>query len=159
MRRSVLIAGLLVVLSPWLVFANEELLTLQQNDGQWALPSKNYSATRYSSLNQIRAGNVKKLKHVWSFSTGALRGHEGQPLVVGTTMYVHSAFPTYIYALDLEKYAKDPQATEPPIKWKYTPKQNDQAVAVACCDLVHRGVSYASGKILFSTRPGLGHGW
>jgi alcohol dehydrogenase (cytochrome c)/methanol dehydrogenase (cytochrome c) subunit 1 len=143
-----------MLVSPWVVSANDELLRLQQDAGQWALPSKNYSATRYSALNQIKANNVKKLKHVWSFSTGVLRGHEGQPLVVGTTMYLHSAFPTVVYALDLEKYAKDPKAVDPPIKWKFTPAQDDQAIAVACCDLVHRGVNYVDRKILFSTLDG-----
>ena len=81
---------------PWTVVANQDLLTRQTDDNQWALPSKNYAGTRYSSLNQITAGNVKNLHQVWSFSTGALRGHEGQPLVVGSTMYVHSAYPNHV---------------------------------------------------------------
>jgi alcohol dehydrogenase (cytochrome c)/methanol dehydrogenase (cytochrome c) subunit 1 len=42
----------------------------------------------------------------------------------------------------------------PPIKWKYTPTQDDRAMAVACCDHVHRGVNYAEGKILFGTLDG-----
>jgi uncharacterized protein (TIGR02001 family) len=46
------------------------------------LPSKNYAATRYSTLDQINASNVKNLKEAWSFSTGTVRGHEGQPLYV-----------------------------------------------------------------------------
>ena len=84
---------------------------------------------------------------VWSFSTGALRGHEGQPLVVGTTMYVHSAYPNHVYAIDMTKEGW-------PIKWKYTPVQNDRAVAVACCDPVHRGVNYAQGRIFMTTLDG-----
>ena len=149
MKRNILIACLLLLLVPWLAPANPRLMTLQTDDGQWALPSKNYSATRYSKLDKIKAGNVEKLRHAWSFSTGALRGHEGQPLVVGTTMYVHSAFPNHIYALDLTKEKDGPR-----IKWKYTPKQDEQAVVVACCDLVHRGVNYAEGMILFATLDG-----
>jgi alcohol dehydrogenase (cytochrome c)/methanol dehydrogenase (cytochrome c) subunit 1 len=127
--------------------ANSELMSLQKDDGQWAIPGKNYSSTRYSTLSQIDTDNVKKLKQVWSMSTGALRGHEGQPLVVGTTMYLHSAFPNHVYALDLAKEGA-------PIKWKYTPKQDERAVPVACCDLVHRGVNYVEGKILFATLDG-----
>ena len=127
--------------------ANQDLLTLQKDDNQWVIPAKNYSATRYSTLNQITAANVSKLRQVWSFSTGALRGHEGQPLVVGTTMYVHSAYPNHVYAIDMTKEGW-------PIKWKYTPVQNDRAVAVACCDLVHRGVNYAQGKIFMTTLDG-----
>lgn len=147
MRRSIWLVVLSILLMPWATHANPELMALQKNDGQWAQPSKNYSATRFSSLNQITTDNVKRLKMAWSFSTGALRGHEGQPLVVGTTMYVHSAFPNHVYALDLTKEGA-------PIKWAYTPKQDAKAVPVACCDLVHRGLNYAQGKILMITLDG-----
>ena len=91
----------------------------------WLTYGGDYASHRYSTLSQINTGNVAKLRQAWSFSTGALRGHEGQPLVVGTTMYVHSAFPNHIYALDLSKEGA-------PIKWKYTPKQDERAVPVAC---------------------------
>jgi lanthanide-dependent methanol dehydrogenase len=147
MKRSVVLGGLLALLLPCATYANDEIVKLSKDDNQWVTPGKNYSATRYSSLHQINAQNVGKLREAWDFSTGALRGHEGQPLVVGSTMYVHSAYPNHIYALDLTKEGA-------PIKWKYTPKQDDRAVPVACCDLVHRGVNYADGKILFSTLDG-----
>ncbi|HEY6004992.1 MAG TPA: methanol/ethanol family PQQ-dependent dehydrogenase [Anaeromyxobacter sp.] len=147
MRRAPALAGLLASILPCAAHANDEILKLSKDDGQWVTPSKNYASTRYSSLAQITTRNVGKLKEAWSFATGALRGHEGQPLVVGTTMYVHSAYPNYIYALDLTREGA-------PILWQYTPKQDDRAVPVACCDLVHRGINYADGKILFSTLDG-----
>ncbi|HEX3583850.1 MAG TPA: hypothetical protein VH087_18940, partial [Thermoanaerobaculia bacterium] len=34
------------------------LASLQNDDGQWVMPAKNYASTRFSSLNQINAGNV-----------------------------------------------------------------------------------------------------
>ncbi len=88
MRRSVWLACLLV-LSTYLVayatvaYANPELIRLQTDDKQWAMPAKDYSATRYSTLNQITKSNVKNLRPAWTFSTGTLRGHEGAPLVIG----------------------------------------------------------------------------
>ncbi|MFL5250862.1 MAG: methanol/ethanol family PQQ-dependent dehydrogenase [Myxococcales bacterium] len=148
MRRPIAVAALLVsILLPCASSANEEILKLSKDDNQWVTPGKNYSSTRYSTLDQITTQNVGKLKEAWNFSTGALRGHEGQPLVVGSTMFVHSAYPNHIYALDLAKEGA-------PIKWKYTPKQDDRSVPVACCDLVHRGVNYADNKILFATLDG-----
>jgi PQQ-dependent dehydrogenase (methanol/ethanol family) len=147
MRRSIWLAGILVLLVPWAASGNQEILRLTKDDAQWVTPGKNYAATRFSSLEQINLKNVKRLKSVWSFSTGALRGHEGAPLVVGTTMYVHSAYPNHVYALDLTKDGA-------PIVWKYTPKQDDRAVPVACCDVVHRGLNYAEGKILLPTLDG-----
>ena len=34
---------------------------LQNDDGQWVMPAKNYSSTRFSGLDEINAGNVSKL--------------------------------------------------------------------------------------------------
>ena len=82
---------------------------------------------------RINTGNVKTLKVAWTFSTGVLRGHEGGPLVIGSTMYVHTPFPNIVYALDLTKEGA-------PVKWKYVPKQDPQVIPVACCDTVNRGV-------------------
>jgi len=61
-------------------FADDELLNLQKDDKQWAMAGKNYSANRYSTLAQVTTANVKQLKEAWSFSLGALRGHEGEIL-------------------------------------------------------------------------------
>jgi alcohol dehydrogenase (cytochrome c)/methanol dehydrogenase (cytochrome c) subunit 1 len=130
-----------------MVQANDELMTLQKDPGQWVIQRGNYAGWGYSPLNQINTSNAKNLKVAWTFSTGALRGHEGAPLVVGTTMFVHSAYPNHVYALDL---------TQQPykIKWSYTPKQNPQAVPGASCDVVHRGLNYVQGKIVMITLDG-----
>ena len=142
-----LVGGLVV--APFVASANDELLKLQNDDSQWVMQRKNYSNWGYSTLSQIKRDNLKDLHVAWSFSTGVNqpRGHEGAPLVVGTTMYVHSSYPNHVYALDLTKEGA-------PIKWKYTPKQSDKALPVACCDWVHRGVQYAEGKILMATLDG-----
>ena len=103
-------------------------------DKEWTMPNKNASATRYSGLNEINTGNVKNLKAAWTFSTGVLRGHEGEPLVVGTTRYLATPFPNIVYALDLTKEGA-------PVKWKYSPKQDAAVIPVACCDTVNRGVT------------------
>ena len=112
-------------------------------DKQWTMPNKNPSATRYSAVSEINTENVKNLKVAWSFSTGVLRGHEGEPLVVGNTMYVHTPFPNIVYALDLSKEGA-------PIKWKYVPKQDPAVIPIACCDTVNRGVAFADGKIFLN---------
>ena len=72
-------------------------------DGQWTMPAKDYAATRYSGLTQINAQNARSLHPLWTFSTGVLGGHEGQPLVVGETMYVVTPWPNVLYAFDLRK--------------------------------------------------------
>ena len=63
--------------------------------GQWTMPGKDYAATRFSSLAQITPANAARLKPVWTFSTGVLRGHEGQPLVVGRRSTSSPRSPTF----------------------------------------------------------------
>jgi PQQ-dependent dehydrogenase (methanol/ethanol family) len=145
MRTVLLIIASVLTALPLL--GNDELMKMQSDDGQWVMARKNYAATGYSTLDQINSGNVKNLKVAWSFSTGTQQGHEGAPLVIGGTMYIHSSFPNHVFALDLTK----PGAA---VKWNYTPKQDKRAVPVACCDLVHRGLNYADGKILMVTLDG-----
>jgi len=147
MKRMLILSLSIMLLLPLVVHANQELLKLQNDDGQWVIQRKNYSATGYSRLTQITRKNVHKLKVAWSFSLATLQGQEGAPLVVGTTMYAHSSFPNHVYALDLSKEGA-------PLIWSYTPKQDKRAMAVACCDLVHRGLSYVAGKILMGTLDG-----
>jgi len=109
-----------------------------QGAGEWTMPGRTYDLQRYSPLAQISRANVKNLKASWSFSTGVLSGHEGNPLVINNVMYVHSAFPNIVFALDLTK----PGA---PMIWRHQPAQPPEAKAIACCDLVNRGVAYHAG--------------
>ncbi len=118
-----------------------------QDDGQWTMPAKNYAATRYTSLNEITPANAKNLQEVFSFSLGVNKGQEAAPIVVDNTMYVVSAFPNHVYALDLTKEGA-------PLKWSYNPKPVPAAAGVACCDVVNRGGAYADGKFVFNTLDG-----
>lgn len=88
---------------------------LSAEDGQWIRPAKDYASTRFSALTEINTTNVRNLRPIATFSTGALRGHESAPIVVGSTMYVITPFPNYVYALDLTKPGL-------PTKWTYNPK-------------------------------------
>ena len=140
MRKSAIACGLLAsaaFTSP--VLANADVQKLSGDPNNWAIQSGDYAGTRYSTLDQINVSNVGSLKVAWTFSTGVLRGHEGGPIVVGDTMWLHSAFPNIVFALNL--------ADENKIIWKYEPKQDPSVIPVMCCDTVNRGVQYAEGKI------------
>jgi PQQ-dependent dehydrogenase (methanol/ethanol family) len=115
--------------------------------GEWSLPAGDYSSSRFSALDQITAANAKNLHASWTFSTGVLRGHEGQPLVVGNTMYVVTPYPNVSYALDLTQEGQ-------PLKWKVRPENAQTAVGLACCDVVNRGAAYADGKIFYNLLDG-----
>ena len=133
-------------------FATLALIVLQnaapaRDDGQWTMPGKDNAASRFSGLSQITPQNAAKLHPVWSFSTGVLGGHEGQPLVVGNTMYVVTPYPDVLYAFDLTREGY-------PLKWKYRPDVNPASVGIACCDVINRGAVYADGKIVYNLLDG-----
>src|SRR3954452_6064060 len=85
------------------------------DNGNWEMPGKNYASTRFSAMRQITPANVKNLGIAFTFSTATTHGYEAPPLVVGSTMYLITPFPNYLYALDLTK----PGA---PAKWTFKPK-------------------------------------
>ncbi len=119
-----------------------------KDDGQWTMPSKNYAATRYSELDQINGSTVKNLRVEFTFSMGIKpHGEEGAPLVVGDTMYVLTAYPNNLFALDLSK----PGA---PMKWEYQPFPEPASQGEACCDVVNRGAAFWDGKLYFNTLDG-----
>ena len=130
--------ALMALAAPGLAVANAELAKLQKDPKQWVMPAGNFYNWRYSELKQINKDNVKNLRVAWTFSTGVLRGHEGGPLVIGDTLYLHTPFPNKVFAISLDDYS---------IKWKYEPKQDPSVIPVMCCDTVNRGLAYAEGKI------------
>jgi PQQ-dependent dehydrogenase (methanol/ethanol family) len=119
----------------------QDLATMTRDANQWVMTGRTYDLQRFSPLTQITSTNIKHLKAAWTMSTGTLRGHEGNPLVIGTTMYVHTSFPNKVYALDLTKEGA-------PQMWSFTPDQPADVIPIACCDVVNRGLAYhPSGKL------------
>ncbi len=118
--------------------ANRDVERLTADPSNWAMQAGDMYNQRYSKLDQINKGNVGNLQVAWTFSTGVLRGHEGSPLVIGDTMFIHTPFPNIVFAVDLNTQK---------IKWKYEPRQDPAVIPQMCCDTVNRGVAYAEGKV------------
>jgi PQQ-dependent dehydrogenase (methanol/ethanol family) len=139
-RRLLITVGLAAALVvPSMSAANPELMKLMADPNNWAIWGGDYGGQRYSRLDQINARNVGDLQVAWTFSTGVLRGHEGGPLVVGDTLYIHTPFPNKVFAINQKDQS---------IIWRYEPVQNaDETIPVMCCDTVARGLAYADGKI------------
>ena len=137
-KRLSLVLAALALAVPGLALANADSASLQKDAKNWAHANGNYWQWRYSTLSQINKDNVCKMKVAWTFSTGVLRGHEGGPLVIGDTMYIHSAFPNKVFSINL---------ADQTINWKYTPVQDPSVIPVMCCDTVNRGLAYAEGKV------------
>jgi lanthanide-dependent methanol dehydrogenase len=123
---------------PGVAWANPDVEKLTADPKNWAMQAGDMYNQRFSKLTQINAQNVGKMQVAWMFSTGVLRGHEGSPLVVGNTMYLHTPFPNKVFAIDLDTQK---------IKWRYEPKQDAAVIPQMCCDTVYRGLAYAENKI------------
>ncbi|HYD73464.1 MAG TPA: methanol/ethanol family PQQ-dependent dehydrogenase [Candidatus Binatia bacterium] len=115
-------------------------------DGQWTMPARDYASSRYTDLNQITAQNAARLQPIFTFDLDPPidRGQEAAPIVVGHMMYIVSAYPNTVFALDLRR----PQN---PLEWRYDPEPSPAAQGVACCDVVNRGAAYAGGRLFFNT--------
>jgi lanthanide-dependent methanol dehydrogenase len=135
MRGAVLAAAAVISSS---ALADADLDAKMADPANWASQAGDNANHRHSVLKQITGDNVNKLQVAWTMSTGVLRGHEGSPLVIGDTMYIHTPFPNNVYAVSLKDQT---------FKWKYEPKQDADVVPVMCCDTVNRGLAYGDGKI------------
>ena len=145
--RSRRLASALAALGCLAAWPAGPVLAQAAADGEWTMPAKDYASTRYSKLAQITPANATRLRAVWTFSTGVLAGHEGQPLVVKNTMYVVTPWPNVLYAFDLTKEGY-------PLKWKYRPDVSANAIGISCCDVINRGAFYADGKIVYNLLDG-----
>jgi len=115
--------------------------------GEWTTPSGDAAATRWSPLTRISRTNVSTLRVHWTFATGSLRAHEGNPLVVGGRLFLHTPHPVAVYAFDLDRPGEGPL-------WKFAPASRDPAPFV-CCDGVVRGIAWhPSGKLYVPLYPG-----
>ena len=130
--------------------AQQNLVSMQKDPKQWVMPNGNYSGWNYSPLDQINLGNVQSLSMAWTMQLGIQDSHEASPLVIGSTMYLITPKPNYVYAIDL--------AREGVIKWEFRPEipqaTLDLAIKSACCGGQTRGLAYTDGKLFFSTLDG-----
>ena len=58
----------------------ERLLNADKEAGNWLHHHKNFSATRFSSLNEINGGNVKNLKVAWTMHLAVSRAAVSGPM-------------------------------------------------------------------------------
>ena len=131
---------------PMIASAAADQEAAMKDSNNWLHPRGQHDNQGYSKLASVNKGNVKNLKMAWTFATGVNRGHEGSPVVLGNMMFVHTAFPNNVYALDLNDNQK--------IVWSYFPKQDPSVQAVLCCDNVNRGLGYGDGKIYLQQNDG-----
>src|SRR4051812_47355413 len=110
LRASLIVLTALLTFGP--AAAADELADRSRDPKQWPMAAHDYANTRYSELNQITSANISGLKVAWMFSVGVARGQEAAPLIVDDTMYIVSAYPNKVFALD---------SATGDLKWTYIP--------------------------------------
>jgi alcohol dehydrogenase (cytochrome c) len=133
----------------------ERLLNADKETGNWLLHHKDFSAHRYSDLNQINAGNVGGLKVAWTVQLGGVEGGgiwshgglEGTPIVENGFMFVTDGWGSV--------YKIDTHGGKGLVVWKMDPKtDHDWAGAVACCGVDNRGVALWGKFVISHTLDG-----
>ncbi|MFO1350553.1 MAG: PQQ-dependent dehydrogenase, methanol/ethanol family [Gammaproteobacteria bacterium] len=100
----------------------------------WLMTRGNYQGWSYSPLDQINAGNVKKLSVAWTFSTGVISGHQSPPIVNNGVMFV-STPNAQVLALD---------AKTGDLIWRYKRELPDDFAAL---HNTNRGVALHGDKV------------
>jgi quinohemoprotein ethanol dehydrogenase len=112
---------------------------------EWITHGRTYDEQRFSPLDQITEDNVSRLGLAWAFETGTDRGLEATPLVADGVMYTTGAW-SIVYALDARTGA---------LKWKWDPAvERAKYDALACCDVVNRGVALYRGRVYVGVLDG-----
>jgi PQQ-dependent dehydrogenase (methanol/ethanol family) len=107
---------------------------------EWLTYGLSQGETRYSPLDQINTGNVKRLGLAWSFDIGpGGGGQEATPLFSNGTIYGITNW-SVVFAVDA-RTGKE--------RWRWDPEVNKEAVRPKiCCGVVNRGIAIYQGMII-----------
>jgi alcohol dehydrogenase (cytochrome c) len=125
----------------------ERILDARSEPENWLTYYGAYNGQRYSPLDQINTGNVKRIGPAWMFQAGtsgmiagaSTYAFEAAPIVVDGVMFL-SGWDGWLWALD----AKTGQEF-----WRY--KHAVPYDVSLCCGNVNRGVAVAKGKVFMVT--------
>ncbi|MGY4447861.1 glucose dehydrogenase [Bradyrhizobium sp. i1.3.1] len=136
--------------------SEKRLLNATQETSNWLHHHRDYTAQRYSPLNQINRNTVKGLHVAWTMALGGIEGGgiwshgglEGTPIVENGFMYVTDGWGS-VYKIDLHGGNGN-------LIWKMDPKtDHDWAGAIACCGVNNRGAALW-GNFVISHTPSMG---
>jgi alcohol dehydrogenase (cytochrome c) len=117
----------------------ERLINSDKEPQNWLSYGGNYSAHRYSALNQINRTNVKNLTPVWLFNTGELAGGlNATPIVADGVLYLMGP-KNRVFALN---------AATGELLWKYFYKLSIKDIPYQPGS---RGLAIGHGRVYFGT--------
>jgi quinohemoprotein ethanol dehydrogenase len=120
------------------------LRNADRDAANWLMYGRTYNEQRFSPLQQINEGTVKRLGLVWSRPLPTTRGVEATSLVVDGVIYTTGPW-SVVYAIDAKSGEQ---------RWSYDPKVDRGRARIVCCDVVNRGAAYYRGKVYAGTIDG-----
>ncbi|MFD1703439.1 pyrroloquinoline quinone-dependent dehydrogenase [Methylopila henanensis] len=104
----------------------------------WLLHGRDYGARRFSPLDEVNAGTVKRLVPKWIYQTGYAATFQTTPLVADGVMYLSAPF-SHVIAIDAATGRE---------RWRYEHKARTKKL---CCGPGNRGVALGYGKVFVAT--------
>ncbi len=121
----------------WKNVTEDRLLNAAKDGNDWLIYGRDYASTRYSSLDQINASNVAKLKPAYQISLGSLEGQAVTPSVNNGIMIV-AVSSEFIDAIEVKTGNR---------LWRYEIKTPADTTQFACCGKLAKGVALFEDKI------------
>jgi alcohol dehydrogenase (cytochrome c) len=128
----------------WRDVTDDRLVNAENEPANWLMYNRTYNGWRYSPLDQINTGNVKKLIPKWIFAGGSLGEQQMTPIVNDGVMFTTST------ALGFNRIHALNAATGEPL-WKHERKVAEDVGALVRLIPHNRGVALYKGKVIFGT--------
>jgi alcohol dehydrogenase (cytochrome c) len=106
--------------------------------GDWLTYGRDYTQQRFSPLDQVNAGTIKRLVPKWIYQTGSAATFQTSPLVADGVMYLTAPF-SHVVALDAKTGRE---------RWRYDHKRTSEKT---CCGPANRGAALGYGKVYVAT--------
>ena len=142
-RRVRILLPLVLALAPLAPAAaapvdDARLLAADADAADWLLPGRDYADRRFSPLDQVDAGTVKRLVPKWIYQTGTAATFQTSPIVADGVMYLSAPF-SHVMAVDAKTGRE---------LWRYEHKARTKKL---CCGPANRGVAIGYGKVFVAT--------
>jgi glucose dehydrogenase len=118
--------------------SDERLAAAAGDRADWLLYGRDYGQQRFSPLDQINAGTVKRLVPKWIYQTGIAATFQTSPLVADGVMYLTTPF-SHVVAVDARSGREI---------WRYEHKRKSEKT---CCGPSNRGAAIGYGKVYVAT--------
>lgn len=130
----------LVMLTPPVAWSvdDERLKSAASNRGDWLTYGRDYGQQRFSPLDQVNAGSVKRLVPKWIYQTGSAATFQTSPLIANGVMYLTAPF-SHVVAVDAKSGRE---------RWRYEHKRTSEKT---CCGPANRGAALGYGKVYVAT--------